>query len=76
MIKTTVYIPEDEMAALDSLAKSESRPKAQLIREALSQYVAERGPKLPSFIGMIDNDDGTLTSRNSREWLKANWHPE
>ena len=76
MIKTTIYIPEEEMAALDSLAKSESRPKSQLIREALSQYVAERGRNLPSWIGMIDNDDSTLTARNAQKWLKANWRPE
>lgn len=76
MIKTTIHIPADEMAALEALAKSEARPKAQLIREALSQYVAERGRKLPDWIGMIEDDDGTLTSDNVDEWLRANWHPE
>ena len=76
MIKTTIHIPKDEMAALEAIAKREARPKAQVIREALSQYVAERGRKLPSWIGMIDEDDGSLTSENTEEWLKANWRPE
>jgi hypothetical protein len=37
---------------------------------------AEQGEPLPSSIGMIKDDDGTLTSGNVDEWLRANWSPE
>jgi hypothetical protein len=33
-------------------------------------------PKLPAWIGMIKDDDGSLTSENVDEWLRENWHAD
>jgi hypothetical protein len=37
MIKTQVYLPEAELAALHRIAKAKKRPVAELIREAIRE---------------------------------------
>lgn len=76
MIKSTFYLASDRMAALDALAKQEARPKAEILRDALDEYLERHARPLPSWIGMIDDDDDSLTSTNVDEWLAAHWHPE
>jgi len=76
MKKTTIYLPEELDSGLDAISKSKHRPKADLIREAVDRYICDEGRRLPSFIGMIDDDDGTLSARNTEAWLEANWHPK
>jgi hypothetical protein len=90
MSARTVNIPEEELAALDAIAERESRPMDDLIREAVSQYLAtrertrpagigvinEEAPNWPRSIGMIREDDGSLRSDNVDEWLKEHWRPE
>ena len=76
MKKTTIYIPEEEMALLDARARKEKRPKAGLIREALALYLANEDQKLPAWIGMIDEPNSDLKAANAEDWLEANWKPE
>jgi predicted transcriptional regulator len=76
MIKSTFYLASDRMAALDALAKQEARPKAEILRDALDEYLERHARPLPAWIGMIDDDDDSLTSTNVDEWLAAHWHPE
>lgn len=37
MIKTQVYLPEEELAALHRIARARKRPVAELIREAIRE---------------------------------------
>ena len=74
MIKTTIHIPEEEMAALGARAKREGRPKAALIREAITRYVAEDCRPRPKAVGIFS--DTEVTSSNLDEWLRVNWRPE
>ncbi len=76
MIKSTFYVASDRMAALDALSKQEARPKAEILRDALDEYLDRHARPLPSWIGMIHDDDGSLTSTNVDEWLGAHWRPE
>lgn len=76
MIKSTFSIESDRMAALDAIAKQSARPKAELIRDALDEYIDRHARPFPAWIGMIDDDDGSLTSTNVDEWLGDRWHPE
>ena len=76
MKKTTIYLTEGLDSELDALSRRKHRPKADLIREALSEYIHDEQPALPRWIGMIKDDDGSLRSDNVDEWLKENWHPE
>jgi predicted transcriptional regulator len=73
-MKTTIYIPDDQMAALDAMAKREARPKAQLIREAIELYVTENAQPMPDAIGIFE--DLEVDSTNVDDWLRANWRPE
>ena len=73
-MKTTIYIPDDQMAALDAMAKREARPKAQLIREAIELYVVDNAQPMPEAVGIFDDVD--VDSSNVDEWLRDNWRPE
>ena len=75
MKKTTIYISEEELALLDARARKEKRPKAGLIREALAQYLASEEPRLPAWIGMIDEPNSDLKAANTEEWLRTERHP-
>jgi len=37
VVKTQVYLPEEELAALHRLAKAKKRPVADLVREAIRE---------------------------------------
>lgn len=72
MIKTTVNLPRELVAALDAIALREGKSRSAVVRDALDEYTrARRGP-LPAWVGMIEADDGTLTSANVDEWLREN----
>lgn len=74
MIKTTVHIPAEEIAALEALAKHEARSKAALIREAIGRYVTESCYQLPEAVGIFE--DIEVDSRNLDDWLRANGRPK
>lgn len=74
MIKTTLHIPEVEMAALEAIARREDRPKAAVIREAIARYVAEVSPPKPEAVGIFE--DHEVDSTNIDDWLRENWRPE
>lgn len=71
MVRTAIDIPDGEMAALEAKAERESRPKDELIREAITRYVAEDCRPLPEAVGIFE--DTEVTSSNLDEWLRANW---
>jgi len=51
MEKTTVYIDPSCKRELEALAKRTGRPQAELLREALVQYIdRQRRPSLPTFV--------------------------
>ena len=70
MKKTTVYMPDDLKAALESAAAVRGQSEAELVREAvheLTQRVAQLRPKLPLFRGK----DPTLAVRVDEELKKG-----
>ena len=73
MIKTTIHIPEEEMAALEAIARREDHPKAAVIREAIGRYVTENSRPRPEAVGIFD--DTEVDSTNLDEWLRENWNP-
>lgn len=54
MKRTTVYLEEATDLELAQLARQQGRPKAELVREALTTYVAQQySPRpLPRSVGM------------------------
>lgn len=47
MVKTQVYLPEQDLRALHRLARRESRPVAELIREAIRRVWLQPRPEGP-----------------------------
>ena len=71
MEKTTLYLPADLQRSLGAAAKREGRPQAEIIREALVSYLAERAPSRPRSIGAGRDDE--VSGATSEEWLRKNW---
>jgi hypothetical protein len=69
MVKTTVYLDEDTVAALKGIAKRSAKPQAQLIRDALRAFTRSGGPPLPAGMGMFDSGHSDTTARR-KEILK------
>ncbi len=69
--KTTLYLPTDVKRALEAEGRRSKRPQAQLIREALTRYLADRPRPLPRSIGIVS--DGRVTGRTAKAWLRREW---
>ena len=56
MEKTTVYLEPEVVRGLRAMSRSTGRPQAQLIREALSAYLAAKPrTELPGWVGSWKN---------------------
>jgi len=63
-VKTTVYLGADDYRRIKILAETEGRSAAELIRAAVSDYVARRQQAAwPSSIGMARGGGGDLSER-------------
>jgi hypothetical protein len=66
MVKTQVYLPKAELAALHRIAKAKKRPVAELVREAIREkYLRERpsGPValwVGAFVGASSDHDSAF----------------
>lgn len=78
MVKTTVYLDDDVVAALKSISKRSAKPQAQLIRDAIRAFTSTgNAPPLPSGMGMFDSGftdasvrrkDILMQAARSRRW--------
>jgi Arc/MetJ-type ribon-helix-helix transcriptional regulator len=83
MVRTQVYLTEEQERGLKRLAASSGRKQSELIREAIEGYLADRRSKdwkaaLEACFGMwADRDDvADLHERVGQEWeerLKRLW---
>jgi Arc/MetJ-type ribon-helix-helix transcriptional regulator len=70
--KTTVYLPEDIRRGLDGAARDTGRSQAELIREALRTYLADRPAAWPESFGR-HRSQGTFAARDDEDVLAARW---
>jgi len=70
MVKTTVYLDENSMSALRSMAQRKGTTQAELIRNAVRKLVAGNPPPLPKGMGMFSSGY-TDTSSRRKEILMA-----
>ena len=64
MVKTTVYLDDDIVAALKGISKRSAKPQAQLIRDALRAFTnTGNPPPLPSGMGMFDSGHSDTAAR-------------
>lgn len=71
MEKTTLYLPAELQRAIREEGRRSRRSQAQVIREALTTYVAKKPRPLPRSIGIAS--DGKVTGRRSEAWLRREW---
>jgi len=73
MEKTTLYLPLELQQALRHAARRSHRSQAELVREAIRDYLSEERVPLPRSIGVVS--DGSLNSEDVDDWLRENWDP-
>ena len=66
MKRTTIFVPEPLERDLQLYARSEGKPVAAVVREALVEYLAERRPvsALPSFVGIGRSGRSDIAERH------------
>jgi Arc/MetJ-type ribon-helix-helix transcriptional regulator len=69
--KTTVYLPDDIRRGLEGAARESGRSQAELIREALRTYLADRPAAWPESFGR--HRSGTFSARDDEAILAARW---
>ena len=65
MIKTTLYLREEVYRRLKAVAREQNRPAAEVIREALAEYVSgcETKRSRPKSLGAGHSGRGDLSER-------------
>jgi predicted transcriptional regulator len=71
MEKTTLYLSSELQSILRQLARRTGRAQADLIREALTEYVSRQEHPRPRSLGA--GEDADLAARDSEEWLRSDW---
>jgi predicted transcriptional regulator len=72
MEKTTLYLPDDVQRRLRELSRRQHRPQAELIREAVAQYLAGQEHPWPKSIGAAESD-GSVPGGKASEWIDQEW---
>ncbi len=71
MHKTTLYLSDDLRLTLEAAARRTGRAQADLIREALRNYLEALAPPVGRSIGA--GEDSALSARDSEDWLRRHW---
>ena len=74
MKKTTVYLPEEIVLQIKATSVREQRSEAEIIRIALGDYLSKRTRELPSFVGMVSDED--FQAKNTDTYLDEHWKPD
>jgi predicted DNA-binding protein len=72
MEKTTLYLPADIQHSLRVEARRSGRPQAELVREALRVYLADRPAVELRSVGV--GKDKSVSGRDSEAWLRRKWN--
>jgi predicted transcriptional regulator len=76
MRRTTVFLTDDLDRLLQETARRTQRPQAEIVREALSQYLNAQSRPWPRSVGMGADADSTVTSDNVKDWVRDRWSHE
>ena len=74
MKKTTVYLPDEMALQIKAASLREHRSEAEVIRVALGDYLNKRQRELPSFVGMVCDQD--FQGRDTDTYLDEHWKPD
>ena len=73
MKRTTVFLTEELERLLQETARRTRRPQAEIVRDALAQYLEAQRRPWPQSLGTGKNADGSGTSENGKEWVRERW---
>ena len=81
MPRFLVDIPDDDLAKIDSIARSEGKSRAAVLREAVAEYIAESSKDwLDGGFGLWAkygfNEDGLAYQNRMREEWVREWDPD
>ena len=68
--KTTIYLEDTQDRATKAVARVQGRSQADVIRDAIDEYLAGQNPR-PRSIGVGRGPGGGSIADNKREWLKG-----
>jgi hypothetical protein len=71
--KTTVYLDPRQAKLLALIAGDRKTTQAELIRQAIDQLIESTALPLPSFVGMGESVDDTVSAANVKDWIRENW---
>jgi hypothetical protein len=71
MVKTTLYLPEGLQRDLAEASRRLKRPQAELVREALREFLAANGRPRPRSIGIAE--DAGISAAESEDWIRKEW---
>jgi predicted transcriptional regulator len=70
MKRTTIYLTGELDRLLYEAARRAHRPRAEIVRDALTQYFEVQHRPWPRSLGMGQNADHAVTSENVKDWLR------
>jgi predicted transcriptional regulator len=73
MEKTTLYLTPELLRMLQDVSRRKRRPQAELVREALQQYLERQERQLPRSIGIAAS--GKIDATETEAWLEEHWRP-
>lgn len=76
MKRTTIFLPHDLEQLLHETARRTHRPQAEIVRDALGQYLRAQPRPWPRSIGVGSNAGPDVTSENVKEWVRERWKKE
>lgn len=74
MDKTTLYLPAEVRRAFRELAQQTGRPQAEIMREALDEYLEHHRADQPALcsVGVVAVPD--VHGADAEDWLERHWH--
>jgi plasmid stability protein len=75
MEKTTLYLPADLQLSLRAAARRTGRSQAELVREALTEYLGRQQRPRPKSIGII-REEAVPPARDVKGWVRREWDRE
>lgn len=76
MKRTTIFLTDDLERLLQETARRTHRPQAEIVRDALSQYLGAQPRPWPRSIGVGSNAEPDVTSETVKGWVRERWQQE
>jgi Ribbon-helix-helix protein, copG family len=68
-----VFLTDDLDRLLQETARRTRRPQAEIVREALTQYLGTQPRPWPRSVGMGADADSAVTLDNVKDWVRDRW---